>query len=162
MSQMDPYVEAFVRVHVHIDSGQRVWCKGEELGVVRGKGDIKKVLLPVSKILYTFDQLKRAGAKCDVVTLSSLARAGAEGRWRNEIDDRKRDGIPSNVYVANARSVELALAAGKTPPPVRWVGRQSNRITEVYDTIDEVVAAMGEERWRTDFKRGRYAKKGPK
>lgn len=156
---MDSYVRAFVRVNVHIDAGQRVWCKGEELTVVVPAKGPKKVLLPISKILYTFDQLKRAGAKCDVVTLSSLAKAGAEGRWREEIAERKREGVPSNVYVANARSVNLALAQGKDPPPVKWVGRMRDKITDVYDTIDEVVLAMSEDRWRTTFSRGRYAKK---
>jgi hypothetical protein len=83
---MDPYIRAYVKVHVHIDAGQRVWCKNEQLQVVQNGSD-KKVCLPIGKILYTFDDLKRMGARVDVVTLRSLARDGAEGRWRDEITE---------------------------------------------------------------------------
>lgn len=158
---MDSYVRAYVKVHVHIDAGSRVFCDGKELDVIQS-GSTKKVQLPISKILYSFDDLKKMGAKCDVVTLFSLAKAGAEGRWKQNIQDRRDANIPSNVYVANARTINRAIERGEVPPPVRWLGRQGDRCTEVYDTVDEVVAAMNENRWRTEFARGRYAKRKTK
>jgi hypothetical protein len=63
------------------------------------------------------------------------------------------------VYIANARSVEYALSKGRPAPPIRYVGRSADRITEVFDTVDEVVAAMDKDRWRTEFSRGRHAKR---
>lgn len=158
---MDRYVEAYIKVNVHIDAGGRVWCKGEQLDV-HVLNNIKKVVLPISKILYTFDDLKRAGAKCDVVTLFSLAKAGAEGRWKEQIQERRDNNIPQNVYIANARSIDYAIAKGKEPPLVKWVGRQRDKITEVYDTVDEVIDALANNKWRTTFSRGRHAKKGSK
>lgn len=158
---MDSYVKAWVKTHLHIDSGNRAFADGKELEVVMSGGE-RKVVLPMSKVLYTFDDLKRAGCKCDVITLKSLAMAGAEGRWKENIEHRKEVGVPSNVYIANARSIELAIAAGKEPPSVKWVGRKRDRITEVRDTIDEVIDDMDNDRWRTSFSRGRYAKKGRK
>lgn len=155
---MDPYVAAYIKTHVHIDAGGRAFIKGEQVDVIIS-GGVKKILLPISKILYSFDDLKRAGAKVDVVTLFSLAKAGAEGRWRENIEERTKRDIPSNVYVANARTIQKAIADGRTPPDVTWVGRQRNQITEVYATIDEVVTAMAENRWRTEFARGGRAKK---
>jgi hypothetical protein len=155
---MDPYVRSYVKTRVHIDAGNRAWDDGSELIVVT-HGGVRKVLLPCSKILYTFEQLKRAGARCDVITLKSLAKAGGEGRWRETIAERKESGIPSNVYVANARSIEYAMKRGKEIPPTRWVGRVGDQITEVRDTIDEVVDDMAADRWRTEFSRGRRRKR---
>jgi len=156
---MDSYTRAFVKVHVRIDAGQRVWCKGEQLEVHKSQG-VSKVLLPGSKVLYSFDDLKRIGARCDVVTLKSLAAAGAQGRWAENIQARRDSGMPSNVYVANARTVELAIRADKTPPPLKYVGRRRDRITEAYDTVDEVVQALAEDRFRTKFSKGKYARTG--
>lgn len=157
---MDSYVRAFIKLNVHIDAGARVWCKGKELDVIMS-GNVRKVLLPLtnSKILYSFEELKRVGARCDVITLHSLAKMGAEGRWRENIQERRESGLPSNVYIANARSIEYALSKDKTPPPVKYVGRQRKQITEVYDTVDEVVDAMAADLWRTEFKRGGRAKR---
>lgn len=157
---MDKYVEAYIKVNVHIDAGNRAFCKGEEL-TVHVIGGVRKIVLPISKLTYTFDQLKAAGAKCEAMTVQSLAKSGAEARWREEIENRRKIGLPSNVYVANARTVERALAAGKSPPALRYVGRRWDKITEVRDTVDEVVKDIGEENWRTEFSRGRYAKKRP-
>lgn len=160
---MDSYVRTYVKNYVHIDAGNRVHDTktGKELQVIMSGGE-RKVVLPVSKILYTFDDLKRNGARCDAITTKSLAIAGAEGRWKENIEARKEAGLPSNVYIANARSIQYAIDKGKTPPPVRYVGRQRHQITEVYDTVDEVVDAIANNRWRTDFSRGRYAKRGKK
>ena len=78
--------------------------KGQQLEV-HVSGGVKKVLVPGMGHLLSFDDLKRLGAEVQVMTLFSLAIAGAEGRWRQEIADRKDRGIPSNVYVANARTI---------------------------------------------------------
>ena len=158
---MDKYVEAFIKVHVHIDAGQRVWCKNEQLQVHVIGGE-KKVVLPISKITYTFDQLKRAGARVDVVTMKSLAMQGAEGRWRDNIAERRANGLPSNVYIANARSIDYAISKGNVPPSVKYVGRRRDKITEVYDTVDEVVDAINNEQWRTEFSRGRLSRRKKK
>lgn len=155
---MDPYLRSFIKLHVHIDAGGRAFCKGEQLDVINS-GGIKKVVLPGSKILWSFDDLKRCGAKCDVQTLATLAIAGAEGRWKNEIEERKARGIPSNVYIANARTINKALAEGKIPPEPRWIGRRWDKMTEVYDTVDEVVTAMTNNQWRTEFARGGKARR---
>lgn len=155
---MDRFVESYIKVNIHIDAGGRVWCKGVQLDV-HVIGNEKKVVLPVSKILYTFDDLKRAGCKCDVATLKTLAMAGAEGRWKDEIQERRENNIPQNVYIANARSVQYAIDKGKEPPPIKWIGRKRGQMTEVYDNVDDVVKAMSEGRWRTEFSRGRYAKR---
>jgi len=159
---MDRYVEAFIRTHVHVDAGQRVWCKGQQLFPVN-EGSVQKFQLPgVSKILYTFEDFKLAGAKVDVVTLRSLAQQGAEGRWKENIEQRRKDGLPSNVYIANARSIEYALSKGKPAPAVKYVGRRRDQITEVYDTVDEVVDAMSRDLWRREFSRGGRAKRKPR
>ena len=155
---MDPYVAAFIKTKVVIDAAARAFIDGKEVEVIIS-GGTRKIQLPISKILYSFDDLKRAGARCDVVTLFSLAKAGAEGRWRENIQERSKRDIPSNVYVANARTINKALAEGKTPPPAKWVGRQRDQITEVRDTIDEVVEDMRFNRWRTEFSRGGRAKR---
>jgi hypothetical protein len=150
---MDAYLKAYIKINVHIDAGQRVWCKNEELEVHIIGGE-KKVVLPISKQTFTFDSLKRAGARVDVVTLKTLAIQGAEGRWRENIAERREAGLPSNVYVANTRSIQYAISKGKIPPTIRYVGRKRDQITEVYDTVDEVVNAIGNDLWRKDFKRG--------
>lgn len=157
---MDSYVKSYVKLYVHIDAGNRAHDlkTKKELEVVMS-GGVRKVVLPCSKILYTFEDLKRNGAKCDAITTKSLALAGAEGRWKENIEARKEVGLPSNVYIANARSIEYALSKGKEPPQVRYVGRQRSQITEVYDTVDEVVDAIANNRWRTEFSRGRHAKR---
>lgn len=155
---MDKYVEAFIKVHVHIDAGQRVWCKNEQLEV-HEIGGVKKVLLPTGTKTYTFDELKKLGARVDVVTIKSLAMHGAEGRWKENIKERRANGLPSNVYIANARSIDYAIANDKIPPPITYVGRMRGKITEVYATVDEVVDAMGNDKWRTEFSRGGKARK---
>lgn len=157
---MDKYVETFIRINIHIDAGNRVFCKGEELPVYV-IGGIRKIVLPknISKLTYTFRDLMLAGAKCDGQTVRTLALAGAEGRWKDEIEERRARGLPSNVYVANARSLQLALDKGESPPIVRYVGRHRGKITEVRDTVDEVVADIADGRWRTEFRRGRHAPK---
>lgn len=158
---MDSYVKAWVKNRVKIDAGNRAFDKktGEELRVVMSQFEgkpVRKVLLPISKILYTFDDLKRAGAECDAITLRSMAQNAAETRWKDTIERRSETGIPSNVYVANARTIQLAIEKGLSPPAVRWVGRKQGRITEVRDTIDEVVDDIANDRWRTTFNRGRH------
>jgi len=150
---MDPYVRAYVKLNVHIDAGGRAFCKGEPLEV-HVSGGIKKIVLPISKILWSFDDLKRCGAKVEVQTLQTLALAGAEGRWRDAIQERRDRGIPSNVYIANARSINKALAEARDPPIARWIGRRLDKMTEVYDTVDQVVEAMSKGLWRTEFSRG--------
>ena len=150
---MDPYIRAFIKLHVRVDAGGRAFCKGEQLEV-HVSGGIKKVVLPISKILFSFDDLKRCGANVEAQTLRTLALAGAEGRWKDAIEERKARGIPSNVYIANARTINKALAEGKAPPPTKWIGRRWDKMTEVYDSIDEVVDAMSKGQWRTEFTRG--------
>lgn len=155
---VDRYIQAFIKAHVHVDAGQRVWCKGQPLEV-HFVGNEQKVVLPISKQTFTFDDLKRLGARVDVVTLKTLAQSGAEGRWRSEIQERRKIGLPSNVYLANARTIQTAIDRGTVPPAAKYVGRKRDKITEVYDTVDEVVAAVNEDRWRTEFSRGRHAKR---
>lgn len=150
---MDPYLRALVKLYVHIDAGGRAFFKGEPLEV-HNSGGVKKVVLPNSKIMWSFEALKGAGARVDVQTLQTLALAGAEGRWKAEIEERKARGIPSNVYIANARSINKALAEDRVPPDARWIGRRWDKMTEVYDTVDEVVEAMAQGKWRTEFARG--------
>jgi len=155
---MDRFLQAYIKTNVRVDAGQRVWCKGEQLQV-HTIGNERKVVLPVSKQTFTFDDLKRAGATVEVVTAKTLAVAGAEGRWRDEIQERAERGLPSNVYIANARSIQYAIDKGKTPPAAKFVGRKRRDITDVYDTVDEVVAAMGRGDWRKEFARGGRAKR---
>lgn len=155
---MDAYTKALVTTHVRVDAGGRAFFKGEPLEV-HVTGGVKKVLVPGLKHLLSFDDLKRIGATVQVQTLFSLAIAGAEGRWKDEIADRRERGIPSNVYVANARTIERALAAGKAPPAVKWIGRRGRECTDVYDTIDEVVDALDRNMWRKEFRRGSRAKR---
>ena len=104
---------------------------------------------------------KLAGARVDVdiAQFKKLSVLGAEGRWRNEIQQRRKEGLPSNVYIANARSIEYAIGKGRPAPNVRYVGRIKHHITEIYDTVDEVVDALARNDFRTEFSRGRYAKK---
>lgn len=158
---VDSFIKASIRVHAHIDAGGRAFYKGEQVPV-QVIGGVRKVLLPICKTLFTFDELKQLGAKVDVITLKTLAVQGAEGRWRDNIQQRMERNIPSNVYIANARSIEYAISKDKVPPPVKWVGRKGDRMTEVRDTIDEVVDDMANDRWRTTFHRGGKAKRNPK
>lgn len=151
---MDAYLRAFIQLHVHVDAGNRAFVKGQEVEV-HTIGGVRKIELPGSKILWTFDDLKRAGAKVDVVTLFSLAKAGAEGRWRDNIEERKSGGLPSNVYVANARTINRAIERGLSPPSPTYIGRVGREMTEVRATVDEVIEDLTNRRWRTSFSRGR-------
>jgi len=155
---MDRYTKAYIKTHVHVDAGQRVWCNGVQLDV-HMSGNVQKIVLPISKIMYTFEDLKLAGARVDVVTLKSLAMQGAESRWRENIQERREGGLPSNVYIANARSIKYALEKGKPAPAITYVGRHRDKITEVFTTVDAVVNAMCNDEWRTEFSRGSKAKR---
>lgn len=150
---MDVYLKALIQTHVHVDAGGRAFFKGEPLEV-HVIGNVKKVHVPGVGHLLTFDELNKLGARVDVITLFSLARAGAEGRWRDEIQERRERGVPSNVYVANARTIERALAAGKHPPDPTWIGRVGRECTEVRATVDEVVDDLKFRRFRKEFRRG--------
>lgn len=150
---MDKYVGTYIKTYVKVDAGQRVFCKGTELKV-HDIGGVLKVVLPISKQTFTFEDLKIAGATMEVATLKSLAQHGAEGRWRENIAERRESGMPSNVYIANARSVEYAISKGKTPPRVKYIGRKRREMTETFDTVDEVVEAMAQGQWKTSFSRG--------
>ena len=150
---MDAYLKAFVVTHVHIDSGSRCFVKGEEVPTYV-IGGMRKVQLPNSKIMWTFDDLKRAGARVDVITLFSLAKSGGEGRWRDHIEDRRERGIPSNVYIANARTINKALTDGRIPPLPTWIGRVGRQMTAVHDNIDQVLDDMANSCWRANFSRG--------
>lgn len=150
---MDRYKQAQLQAHVHVDAGGRAFYKGEPVEV-QVIGGVKKVLIPGFQYLLTFDELKRLGAKVDVVTLFSLAKAGAEGRWREEIQERMDRGMPSNVYVANARTIQRAIARGEHPPDATFLGRKGRDCTEVFATVDEVVNAMKNDEWRKTFSRG--------
>ena len=150
---MDAYLRALIETHVHIDAGSRCFFKGEEIPTVV-IGGLRKVQIPGSKIMWTFDDLKRMGAKVDVITLFSLARSGGEGRWREHIEERRERGIPSNVYVANARTINKSLAKGQIPSQPTWIGRMGRKMTVVHDNIDAVLADMAADRWRMDFARG--------
>ena len=158
---VDSYVKTAIRIHCHIDAGGRAFYDGKPVEVVV-INNVRKVHLPICKSLFTFDELKQLGAKVDVITLNSLAKQGADARWAENIEQRTIEGIPRNVYVANARTINAALAAGKVPPPVKWLGRRGDKMTEVYDSVDEVVQAMAADKWRTEFRRGGRAKKGKK
>lgn len=158
---MDSYVAAYIKVNVHVDAGQRVWCKNEELEV-HLVGSKKVVVLPKETNCmqtFTFDDLKRIGARVDVVTLQSLAKLGAEGRWRDEIEERRKVGLPRNVYIANARSIQYSIDKGRTPPLPEYMGRMSSKMTEKRASVDEVIDDMANDRWRTEFSRGRHAKR---
>lgn len=150
---MDRYKQALLQAHVHIDAGGRAFFKGQQIDV-QVIGGVKKVLVPGLQYLLTFDELKRLGAKVDVITLFSLAKAGAEGRWREEIQQRADRGLPSNVYVANARTIQRALDRGQHPPDPTYLGRQGRECTEAFATVDEVVDAMNNGQWRKTFSRG--------
>jgi hypothetical protein len=155
---MDHYTKALITTHVRVDAGGRAYFKDQPLEV-HVSGGIKKVLVPGLQHLLSFDDLKQLGATVQVQTLFSLAIAGAEGRWRENISERRDRGIPSNVYVANARTIERALAAGKAAPAVTWIGRRGKQCTEVRATIDEVVDDLANNRWRKEFSRGSKARK---
>lgn len=157
-THMDRYLQKYIEINVHVDSGQRVFCDGKELQVHVIGGE-RKVALPISKQTFTFDDLKRAGAKVDVVTLKSLAVQGAQARWHDEIEARRENGLPSNVYIANARSIAYAIEKGRTPPAVTYIGRKRDKMTETYDTVQEVIDAMAADKWKTTFTRGGRAKR---
>jgi hypothetical protein len=162
---MDSYVKTYVKLHIRIDAGNRAWDFKDEKNPVQLQvhmsNGVRKVVLPpkLTKILYSFEDLKRAGCKCDTITLKTLAQAGAEGRWKDNIEVRTKSGLPSNVYIANARSIQYAQEKGKEIPPAKFIGRMRDKMTEVYDTVDEVVDAIANEKWRTEFSRGRHAKR---
>lgn len=156
---MDAFLKAKIQQHLYIDAGGRAFYKGEPV-TVRSAGGHKKVFLPDVPYPLTFDELKQAGARVDVITMFSLAKAGGEGRWKENIEYRKERGIPSNVYVGNAHSIARALEKGEHPPDVTWIGRRGRQCTEVRDTVDQVLDDMFNDRWRTTFSRGsRKAKK---
>jgi hypothetical protein len=151
----DKYIQKYIEINVHVDAAQRVFCDGVEL-TVHVIGGERKIALPphVSKQTFTFDDLKRLGARVDVVSKKTLAIAGAEGRWKENIEARKGAGLPSNVYIANARSIDYALEKGRTPPAATYIGRKRGEMTDVYATVDEVVDAMAEGNWKKNFTRG--------
>ena len=157
---MDKFLEAFVKTYVSIDAGGRVWCKGEQLEVHIIGGE-RKVVLPGSKLTYTFEDLRRAGAKIGYISVRSTPQTKAVlTRWQDRIKARAEMGLPSNVYIANARTILIAQRENKVPPAPTYVGRQGDRITEVHPTVEAVVADMDAGKWRTEFRRGRKRNQG--
>jgi hypothetical protein len=153
---LDSYLKALLKVHVTIDSASRVFLKGKPMEIHTVNG-VRKVQLPGTQFLMTLEDLAANGAKVlGSRTPRTLALYGAEARWAENRANREASGLPMNVYVANARSIEYALANNRVPPVQRYIGRRQNRMTEVYDTVEEVVQAMNEGSWRTKFSRGRY------
>lgn len=158
MIQLDSYLRALIRTQVSVDSASRVFLKGSEMEV-HTVGGVRKIQLPGTKFLVSIDDLITYGAKVlGARTPKSLALSGAEARWADNRAKREEAGLPCNVYIANARSIEYAMEKGKAPPPQRYIGRRQNRMTEVYDTVEEVVQAMNEGNWRTEFSRGRFSR----
>ena len=156
---LDTYTKALVRTQVSIDSASRVFLKDQQLEI-HTVGGVRKVQLPNTKFLISLDDLVANGAKVlGGRTPRSLALDGSEARWADQREARAKAGLPPNVYIANARSIQYALDNHRVPPPVRYIGRRQEKMTEVYDTIDEVVTAMNTGSWRTQFSKGRYARR---
>jgi len=73
---VDSWVRASIKIKAHIDAGGRAFYDDKEVEVVI-IGGVRKVLLPICKFLFTFDELKQLGARVDVITLKTLAIQGA-------------------------------------------------------------------------------------
>lgn len=158
-ASLDKFQVAQIRALCVVDSASRVTWRKEPLEVYVINGE-RKVVLPGTKITVSVAELVENGA----TLLGSLGPQtkqadGGRARWADSLEARRAAGVPPNVYRANQRSVDYALAKGKAPPPPTWVGRRQRKCTEVYDTVDEVVAAMNEGRWRTEFAKGRHARR---
>lgn len=122
---------------------------------------VRKVQLPNTKFLISLDDLILHGAKVlGSRTPKNLALYGAEARWAEQRASREASGLPTNVYIANARSIQYAIDNGKAPPAQRYIGRRQDKMTEVFDTVEEVVQAMNEGNWRQRFRRGRLSRRG--
>jgi hypothetical protein len=159
MIQLDSYLRAVIRTQITVDASSRVFLKDKELPVHTVAG-VRKIQLPGTKFLVEIDDLITYGAKqLGNRTPRTLALYGAEARWAEQRAAREAAGMPINVYVANARSIQYAIEHGKAPPATRYIGRRQNKMTEVYDTIEEVVQAMNESRWRDSFARGRFSRR---
>lgn len=153
---LDRYTQATIKAKVQIDSASRVFWDGKELEVHNLNG-VRKIQLPGTKIMLSLQDLLEYGAKLlGGLTANTLAKRGADARWANA----RKHNLPANVYIANARSIDHAVKTGKVPPPVRYLGRRRDKMTEVYDSIEEVVAAMNEGRWRNpdEYRRGHAQK----
>jgi hypothetical protein len=156
---LDKFTVAQLRTHCTVDAASRVFWKGTEMEI-HLVGAERKVIIPGTKVVISVNELVTQGAKLVGQRGPQNFRSdGGTTRWIESVKRRNEDGIPPNVYVANARSVQYALDKGNAPPVTRWVGRRQGKVTEVYDTIDEVVKAMNDGLWRTDFARGRHAKR---
>lgn len=151
----DKFIKALIKTKVTIDSASRVFLDREPLEI-HVIGGVRKVQLPGTKQLFSLDDLVTHGATLvGGRTPRTLALYGAEARWQEQIRARTELGLPSNVYIANARTINYALSKNRVPPSPTYIGRRQEKMTEVYPTIDEVVQAMNEGRWRTEFRRGR-------
>jgi hypothetical protein len=156
---LDPYLKVLIRTQVTVDAASRVFLKDKEM-TVHTIGGVRKIQLPNTKFLISLDDLVAVGCKVlGARTPRTLALYGAEARWAEQRKNREEAGLPINVYVANARSIQYAIDNGRAPPITRYIGRRQNKMTEVYDTIEEVVTAMNEARWRETFSKGRYRRK---
>jgi hypothetical protein len=155
---IDTYLKALIKTQISIDSASRVFLGREPLEI-HVIGGVRKVQLPNSKQLISLDDLVVYGAKVlGGRTPRTLALYGAEARWEERIKARTEAGLPSNVYIANARSISYAQEKGRIPPSPTYIGRRQNKMTEVFDTVEEVVQAMNNGAWRTEFRRGRNSK----
>ena len=159
MISLDSYLRTIIRTQVKIDAASRVFLNGKAM-VVHTVAGVRKVQLPNTQFLISLEDLALNGASIlGSRTPRNLALYGAEARWAEQRKHREEVGLPINVYVANARSIRYAINHDRPPPVTRYIGRRQDKMTEVYDTIEEVVQAMNESRWRESFRRGRLSRR---
>lgn len=167
---LDSHTRAVIKVKVRIDAVGRVFFGGKvnEKGELEGAEELpthligaeRKTVLPGKKFPISLADLIEYGA----VRIGPYRRPGQHSnggtkRWADVQAERAEKKIPPNVYIANQRTIDKAVEKGLAPVAPRYIGRRAKQMTEVYDTVDEVVAAMNQGLWKTEFSRGRHAKR---
>lgn len=158
---VDTYLRALIRTKITVDSTGTVRLGNELLPIHHGVNGERKVQLPGTQFLIPLQDLLDLGAKqLGGRTPNQLGLQGATARWADRQVARAEQGLPPNVYIANARSIQYAIERGRVPPETTYIGRRQRRMTEVFPTVAEVVEAMNAGNWRRpeDLRRGKAQK----
>lgn len=148
---LDKWTIAKIRTNCVIDGETIYWGPADkpETLVVHVHGNEPRVNIPGTKFLISLEDLVHHGARLrrrpklmtkDDINKHNWAVAGGVARWN-------RTRLPRNVYLANGRSMDYAGDKGKPIPAARYIGRTGRYRTAVFDTVEEVVAALNEKRF---------------
>lgn len=143
---LDKWTIAKIRTQCVIDGDHVYWGPPDnpEKLTIYIHGNEPRVPVPGHKFLISLEDLVHHGARVrrrpklmtkDDINRHNWSVAGGIARWN-------RTRLPHNVYLANGRSMDYAGNRGKPIPPPKYIGRTGKFRTAVYDTVEEVEAAL--------------------